>query len=97
MICSAAVIPWSGGLAYILALFTLGSVVCAVAQNMDTMLAGRGVQGAGAGVIFAAVEIILSDMVPLAERGVYQGAFSVRSTFPSSPSSVPPLPSLSTC
>ncbi|KPV76700.1 uncharacterized protein RHOBADRAFT_12386 [Rhodotorula graminis WP1] len=86
MICSAAVIPWSGGLAYILgrravfygglALFTLGSVVCAVAQNMDTMLAGRGVQGAGAGVIFAAVEIILSDMVPLAERGVYQGAFS---------------------
>ncbi|GAA5892071.1 hypothetical protein JCM8208_001426 [Rhodotorula glutinis] len=86
MICSAAVIPWSGGLAYVLgrrvvfygglALFTLGSVVCAVAQNMDTMLAGRGVQGAGAGVIFAAVEIILSDMVPLAERGVYQGAFS---------------------
>lgn len=42
------------------------------------MLAGRGVQGAGAGVTFALVEVILSDLVPLKERGVYQGAFSVR-------------------
>ncbi|BGP37005.1 hypothetical protein JCM10449v2_000909 [Rhodotorula kratochvilovae] len=86
MIASAAVIPWSGGLAYIfgrravmyagLGLFSVGSVICAVAHNMNTMLAGRGIQGAGGGIIFAAVEIILSDMVPLAERGVYQGAFS---------------------
>ncbi|TNY24273.1 major facilitator superfamily domain-containing protein [Rhodotorula diobovata] len=86
MICSAAVIPWSGGLAYILGrrpvfygglgLFSVGSVICAVAQDMTTMLAGRGVQGAGAGVTFALVEVILSDLVPLKERGVYQGAFS---------------------
>ncbi|GAA5873464.1 hypothetical protein JCM8547_005439 [Rhodosporidiobolus lusitaniae] len=86
MVCSAAFIPWSGGLANIigrrpimlagLGLFTLGSILCAVASNMNTMLAGRGIQGAGGGIIFAIVEILLSDLVPLAERGVYQGAFS---------------------
>ncbi|GAA6040137.1 hypothetical protein JCM8097_002047 [Rhodosporidiobolus ruineniae] len=86
MLASAAFIPWSGGLANIfgrkpimlasLALFSLGSLVCALAKNPNTMMAGRGIQGAGGGIIFAIVEILLSDLVPLAERGVYQGAFS---------------------
>lgn len=31
------------------------------------------VQGAGAGGILALTEIILSDLVPLKERGMYQG------------------------
>ncbi|GAA5840910.1 hypothetical protein JCM11251_007637 [Rhodosporidiobolus azoricus] len=86
MLTSAALTPWSGGLAMIfgrrpvmlfaLFLFTLGSIICAVAQDLNTMLAGRGIQGAGGGIIFVVVEVILSDIVPLAERGVYQGAFS---------------------
>ncbi|BGP13040.1 hypothetical protein JCM10213_000955 [Rhodosporidiobolus nylandii] len=93
MITSAAFIPWSGGLAYIfgrrpvmlagLGLFSLGSLVCALAKNMNTMLAGRGIQGAGGGIILAIVEVILSDIVPLAERGVYQGAFSATWTLAS--------------
>ena len=36
-------------------------------QNMSA------VQGAGAGGILALTEIILSDLVPLNERGAYQG------------------------
>lgn len=39
------------------------------------MLAGRSFQGIGAGFILSLVEIILADLVPLAERGAYQGAF----------------------
>ncbi|GAA5971251.1 hypothetical protein JCM11641_008282 [Rhodosporidiobolus odoratus] len=93
MITSAAFIPWSGGLSYIfgrrpvmlagLGLFSLGSLVCALAKDMNTMLAGRGVQGAGGGIILAIVEVILSDIVPLSERGVYQGAFSATWTLAS--------------
>ncbi|KAJ8296709.1 Efflux pump FUS6 [Rhodotorula toruloides] len=93
MIASAAAIPWSGGLAYIfgrrpvmlagLGLFSLGSIVGGAAKNMTTMLAGRGIQGAGAGVIFAIVEIILSDLVPLSERGLYQAGFSATWSFAS--------------
>ncbi|GAA5917745.1 hypothetical protein JCM6882_001311 [Rhodosporidiobolus microsporus] len=86
MLTSAAFIPWAGGLCNLfgrrpimllaLFLFTLGSIICAVAKDLNTMLAGRGIQGAGGGIIFVVVEVILSDIVPLAERGVYQGAFS---------------------
>lgn len=42
---------------------------------MSLMLAGRAIQGVGSGVILALVEIVLADLVPLAERGVFQGAF----------------------
>ncbi|BGP21926.1 hypothetical protein JCM10295v2_000803 [Rhodotorula toruloides] len=61
--------PPSGGFAYIfgrrpvelarLGLVSLGSIVGGTAKNMTTMVAGRGIQGADAGVIFAIVEIIL--------------------------------------
>jgi len=39
------------------------------------MLAGRAFQGIGSGVILSLVEIVLADLVPLAERGSFQGAF----------------------
>ncbi|GAA6021982.1 hypothetical protein JCM10207_002393, partial [Rhodosporidiobolus poonsookiae] len=93
MIASAAFCPWTAGLANIfgrkpvllsgLGLFTLGSLLCALAKNMNTMLAGRSIQGAGGGIIFAITEVILSDIVPLAERGAYQGAFSATWTLAS--------------
>lgn len=55
--------------------FLLGSVLCGEAQNMNTMLAGRSFQGIGSGTILTLTEICLSDLVSLAERGSYQGAF----------------------
>jgi len=39
------------------------------------MLAGRALQGVGSGVILSLTEIILADLVPLSERGTFQGAF----------------------
>ncbi|GAA5944597.1 hypothetical protein JCM1841_004025 [Sporobolomyces salmonicolor] len=86
LLASAAWMPWAGGLAQIfgrrpvllvgLAFFALGSILCGAAVNMNMMLAGRGIQGAGGGIIFVLVEVVLSDIVPLSERGVYQGCFS---------------------
>ncbi|KAF3926324.1 hypothetical protein AA313_de0201265 [Arthrobotrys entomopaga] len=54
-----------------LALFTLGAILCAVAKNFTLILVGRTIQGIGGGGIIAVSEIILTDLVPLRERGKY--------------------------
>ncbi|EJU01271.1 MFS-1 [Dacryopinax primogenitus] len=54
-------------------LFAVGSAVSGSAQNMTAMIAGRTVQGLGAGGILSMSEIVVSDLVPLRERGMYQG------------------------
>ncbi|PPR05628.1 hypothetical protein CVT26_009350 [Gymnopilus dilepis] len=82
-LASVAAIPMSSHLANIfgrrpvllicILLFALGSALCGGAQSMNMLIGGRAVQGAGAGGILALTEIILSDLVPLHERGMYQG------------------------
>lgn len=52
-------------------LFTMGSIICAVADNVGAMLAGRVVQGVGGGGILSLNLIIISDLVPLRSRGKY--------------------------
>lgn len=56
-----------------LVFFTVGSIVAAVARNFTTLLAGRAVQGVGGGGIIALTEIIITDLVPLRQRGAYFG------------------------
>jgi MFS family permease len=53
------------------ATFVLGSGICGGATNMTTLIAGRIVQGIGAGGINVLSQIIVSDLVPLRERGGY--------------------------
>ncbi|CAK3807184.1 efflux pump antibiotic resistance [Lecanosticta acicola] len=54
-----------------LVLFTLGSILCAVADNVAWMLAGRTIQGIGGGGILSVNLIIVSDLVPLRYRAKY--------------------------
>ena len=54
-----------------LTLFAVGSVVCATARSFTALLAGRSVQGTGVGGTLALTEILMTDMVPLRERGNY--------------------------
>lgn len=53
----------------IVALFTLGSGICGGATNGAMLIAGRAVQGMGSGGINMIVDVIVSDLVPLRERG----------------------------
>ncbi|KAI0353757.1 iron permease [Trametes cingulata] len=82
-IASTAVVPFVGDfastfgrkpvlMAFILC-FALGSALCGAAQNMDMLIAGRAIQGFGGGGCLASVQIINADMVPLPERGKFQG------------------------
>ncbi|MCJ1371476.1 hypothetical protein MMC20_002693 [Loxospora ochrophaea] len=60
-----------------LTLFTVGAIVCAVAKNFTMMLVGRSIQGTGGGGIIALTEILITDLVPLRERGNYFALISI--------------------
>ncbi|KAN0084757.1 Major facilitator superfamily domain containing protein [Elaphomyces granulatus] len=56
--------------------FLVGAVIAGVAQNFTSMLVGRTIQGIGGGGILALTEIIVTDIIPLRQRGKYFGIIS---------------------
>ena len=56
--------------------FTIGSVLCALAQSMSQLILFRGVQGLGAGGLQALTFAILADIIPARERGRYIGFYT---------------------
>ncbi|EJU01285.1 MFS general substrate transporter, partial [Dacryopinax primogenitus] len=80
---STAILPLSGNIATIFGrqwallsfifLFAVGSAVTGSARDMPSIIAGRTVQGLGGGGILSLAEIVVADLVPLRERGVYLG------------------------
>ncbi|KAK0750038.1 major facilitator superfamily-domain-containing protein [Schizothecium vesticola] len=57
-----------------IAIFELGSLICAVAQNSVTLIVGRAVAGVGSAALFSGALIILAYSVPLEKRPLYSGA-----------------------
>ncbi|KAI1380414.1 MFS general substrate transporter [Hypoxylon crocopeplum] len=58
-------------------LFAVGAVVFAVARNMPVLIAGRLIQGLGAGGLDVLEEVILADITSLKERPLYLGLLAV--------------------
>ena len=56
-----------------LVFFTVGAIVGALAQNLTSLLIGRSIQGVGGGGIISLTEILITDLVPLRERGKWFG------------------------
>lgn len=56
-----------------LVFFSVGAIVAALAKNFSVLLTGRTIQGIGAGGIISLTEIIITDLVPLRERGKWFG------------------------
>ncbi|MFJ3205551.1 MDR family MFS transporter [Streptomyces sp. NPDC086989] len=54
--------------------FITGSFLCGLASNMSLLILWRGVQGVGAGGLMVTSMALIADVVPLRERGKYQGA-----------------------
>lgn len=55
----------------VVAVFTLGSGISGGANSPAMLIAGRAIQGIGGGGINLMIEVIVSDLVPLRERGNY--------------------------
>ncbi len=56
--------------------FLLGSACCALAWNMSSLIAFRGLQGLGAGAIMATVATLVGDLYTVRERAAIQGWLS---------------------
>jgi len=57
--------------------FIVGSIIFGLSQNMTVLIAGRTLQGLGAGGLDVLNEIILADITTLKERPMYLGYFSI--------------------
>ncbi|KAF7297288.1 MFS general substrate transporter [Mycena indigotica] len=80
---AASCLPLSGNLAQIfgrrpillgaLGLFAVGSAVAGSARTMNILIGGRAIQGVAGGGIQALTSIVTADLIPLRERGVFNG------------------------
>ncbi|MFB7727932.1 MDR family MFS transporter [Streptomyces sp. NPDC056127] len=54
--------------------FITGSFLCGLATNMPLLITWRAMQGIGAGGLMVTSMALIADVIPLRERGKYQGA-----------------------
>lgn len=59
-----------------LGIFVAASLLCALAQTMETLIVGRALQGAGASGMGMMVNVIICDSFSLRERGLYLAVMS---------------------
>jgi len=60
-----------------IALFTAGSVLCALAGNLIVLSLGRALQGIGGGGIMPLAQIVIADAITPRERGRYQAYIGI--------------------
>src|SRR3954452_18810060 len=56
------------------ATFVVASALCGLAQDMQWLIGWRAVQGFAAGLLMVTAMAVIADVIPLRERGKYQGA-----------------------
>jgi EmrB/QacA subfamily drug resistance transporter len=54
--------------------FLVGSVLCGLAGSMTMLVASRALQGIGGGAIMVTSMAVIGEVIPLRDRGRYQGA-----------------------
>jgi MFS family permease len=57
--------------------FGLGCLFCGTAQDMNQLIAARAFAGIGGGGMNVVVSVLLSDVVPLRDRGTWQGYINI--------------------
>ncbi|KAJ7283826.1 major facilitator superfamily domain-containing protein [Mycena rebaudengoi] len=65
--------------AMLLALFLFGSgtILCGLVPSMETLILARALAGMGGGGQVVALRIVVTDLIPLKQRGLYQGMANI--------------------
>lgn len=64
-----------------LCIFLFGSIMCSTAQNIAWLIGSRTAQGIGAGGILQLVQVIVSDITTMRERGKYMALVALAWAF----------------
>lgn len=64
-------------LLYAYAIFGLGCLFCGLSRTINQLIAARVFQGIGGGGMTTVVSIMFSDIIPLKDRGLWQGLINV--------------------
>lgn len=67
------IIGRQGSMLLALAIFTTGNLLCAFAPSMEALIAARALAGMGGGGLSIIGSTIMSDIVPITHRGIFQG------------------------
>ncbi|KAG9096756.1 hypothetical protein FS749_007798 [Ceratobasidium sp. UAMH 11750] len=66
-----------GALLLALSLFGLGTLLCGLARSMEFLIFARAVAGMGGGGVMTVSSISVTDLIPLKQRGLYQGLANI--------------------
>ncbi|CDW99452.1 hypothetical protein, partial [Sporisorium scitamineum] len=71
------IIGRKGALLVALSFSTLGTCLCAAAKSMNALLVARFIAGIGGGSLLTTLSICMTDLVPLRQRGLWQGITNI--------------------
>ncbi|KAA1466139.1 vacuolar amino acid permease [Dentipellis sp. KUC8613] len=66
-----------GAMLLALTFFGGGTILCGVAPSMEMLILGRAIAGAGGGGVMTVSSIAVTDLIPLKQRGLYQGMANI--------------------
>lgn len=66
-----------GAMLLALSLFGSGTLLCGLAPSMDALIIARAVAGMGGGGVMTVSSIAVTDLIPLRQRGMYQGMTNI--------------------
>ncbi|KAI9675663.1 MAG: hypothetical protein M1817_001030 [Caeruleum heppii] len=61
-----------------LTFFTVGAIVCGVSTKFNILLIGRSIQGVGGGGLVALTYVIVTDLIPMRQRGKWYGVIAMQ-------------------
>lgn len=73
----ADILGRKGAMLLALSLFGSGTILCGAAPSLNALIVARAIAGMGGGGVMTVSSIAVTDLIPLQQRGMYQGVANV--------------------